>query len=195
MEATMKSRWTANRTNTPHAPAPTRGARGLSLVECLMTLAVATVTLGAALPGLQEMRERRQLDGAAAQLETDLHYARSIAASQHSGVRIAFQSGTAGTCYVVHTGPAGACDCLDSGPARCTAGQAPLRSVRLEAADGIRLASNVPSILFDGSMGTSTPTGTVRLLGHEGRELRLVVNLMGRVRTCSPAGTFGYKAC
>jgi type IV fimbrial biogenesis protein FimT len=44
--------------------------------------------------------------------------------------------------------------------------------------------------------GTSTPTGTVRVIGANGRELRHVVNVMGRVRTCSPQGNVAaYRAC
>ena len=56
--------------------------------------------------------------------------------------------------------------------------------------------ANVASILFDPVHGTSTPAGTVRVIGSTGRELRHVVNVMGRVRTCSPqGGVSGYRAC
>jgi type IV fimbrial biogenesis protein FimT len=41
-----------------------------------------------------------------------------------------------------------------------------------------------------------TPTGTLRLSLRDGRGLNQVVNIMGRVRTCSRSGTVpGYPAC
>jgi type IV fimbrial biogenesis protein FimT len=51
-------------------------------------------------------------------------------------------------------------------------------------------------VLFDPMHGTSTPTGTVRVVGAGGHEVRHVINVMGRVRTCSPAPALpGYRAC
>jgi type IV fimbrial biogenesis protein FimT len=43
--------------------------------------------------------------------------------------------------------------------------------------------------------GTSTPTGTLRLVGGRGRAVHHVVNVMGRVRSCTPAGVPGWRAC
>jgi type IV fimbrial biogenesis protein FimT len=66
----------------------------------------------------------------------------------------------------------------------------------MPASDRVLVQANVASILFDPMHGTSTPTGTVRVIGSNGRELRHVVNVMGRVRTCSPQGNVaGYRAC
>jgi type IV fimbrial biogenesis protein FimT len=59
--------------------------------------------------------------------------------------------------------------------------------------------ANVASILFDPLHGTSTPTGTLRVVADSGRAVHHVVNIMGRVRTCSPAGAApvvaGYRVC
>ena len=43
--------------------------------------------------------------------------------------------------------------------------------------------------------GTSTPTGTLRLVDSRGRAVHHVVNVMGRVRSCTPAGVPGWRAC
>lgn len=51
-------------------------------------------------------------------------------------------------------------------------------------------------MLFDGTRGTVSPTGTVRVIGSDGRALHKVVNVMGRVRTCSPQRSIsGYRPC
>lgn len=182
--------------NTKSSAPATRRQGGLSLIESLMVLAVTAVSLGAALPGLEDMRQRRHFDGVAAQLETDLHMARGLAVSQDRNVRITFRADAAGSCYVVHTGPANACTCNADGTATCSGGELALRSVRLGLTDVVQLRSNVPSILFDSAKGTSTPTGTLRVVGKDQRAVHLVVNIMGRVRSCSPGGAVpGYKAC
>ena len=169
---------------------------GISLIESLITLTIVSVVLGTVAPSLGTTLERRHLDGVAAQLETDIQFTRSQAVASNASMRMRFQTDAAGSCYVVHTGPANACTCEPDGTATCTpAGQA-LRSVRFARSDALQLHANVGSILFDPVKGTSTPTGTLRLQASDDRQVHLVVNLMGRVRTCSPgAAVPGYRNC
>jgi hypothetical protein len=54
--------------------------------------------------------ERRHLEGAAAQLETDILYTRSQAVAVNEPLRMRFQQHATGSCYVVHNGPAKACE-------------------------------------------------------------------------------------
>jgi type IV fimbrial biogenesis protein FimT len=179
----------------PFASAARRQA-GLTLVESLIGMAVTAVSLGTVVPAFDEARQRRHLDGTAAQLETDIQYARSLAVAGNRSMRISFQADSAGSCYVVHTGSANACSCDAGGAAVCSAGEESLRSVRLPSDGAVQLRSNVRSILFDPTRGTSTPTGTLRLSARDDRAMHLVVNIMGRVRTCSPAAAVpGYPAC
>ena len=97
---------------------------------------------------------------------------------------------------MIHTGGAGACTCRESGPALCRDGARELRTVSIADTDQLSLSTNVKSIVFDPVHGTSTPTGTLRLIGANQREVRHIVNIMGRVRSCTPtAGVAGYRAC
>ena len=78
----------------------------------------------------------------------------------------------------------------------CTGGAQQIRTVRLSSGDKVRLQTNVASVLFDPLHGTVSPTGTLRLIGAEGREVQHVVNIMGRVRSCTPLGAMpGYRTC
>lgn len=170
--------------------------RGLTLVECSAVAAVVCVLVGLAAPGFDGVRERRHLEGAAAQLETDILYTRSLAVAHNRGLRMSFQRDAAGSCYTVHSGPAQACSCAADGRSSCSNGDPALRSVHFPAAGSVQLEANVGSILFDPTRGTSTPTGTLRINGRSGRSLHLVVNLMGRVRSCSPdAAMPGLPRC
>jgi type IV fimbrial biogenesis protein FimT len=66
----------------------------------------------------------------------------------------------------------------------------------LPGAGRVALSSSSASMLFDAERGTVTPTGTLRLRLADGRAVHHVVNIMGRVRTCSPAGRVaGHPAC
>lgn len=175
---------------TPHPR-----SRGITLTEAMLAMAVCLVAVGAAAPGFEAARERRHLEGVAAQLETDLQLARSEAVALNRTLHVGFRSDAAGACYVVHTGAPKECDCSGATPA-CTGGALALRSVRIDAASGVTLAANVRSMTFDPLQATVTPTSTMRVLARDGREIRKIVNIMGRVRTCSPQGGIaGVPAC
>ncbi|MDO9074148.1 MAG: GspH/FimT family pseudopilin [Rubrivivax sp.] len=169
--------------------------RGWTLVEALISLSVTAIALGAAVPGFHEARERRHLDGAAAQLETDLQMARSLAVLQNRTLRVGFRSDGDGSCYVVHSGGPGACTCDASGAASCSPGAEVLRSTGYPSDLPVTLTSNAASMAFEHVRGTVTPTSTVRITGR-GRAVHVVTNIMGRVRACSPtAAVPGYPAC
>ena len=169
---------------------------GVSLIESLLVLAVTTIALGTGLPIFETARERRHLEAAAAQLETDIHFVRSLAVAHNRTLRLSFAAGDAGSCYVVHTGTADDCTCAGDGSLSCSGGVQVHRSVFFDSASPVQLSTNVRSILFDPHQGTSTPTGTLRVTGRSGATIHAIVSLMGRVRNCSPApGLPGVPRC
>lgn len=168
-----------------HTPRP----RGLTLIESAVTLALAAVVVGLAVPGFATMHDRERLRGVAAQLETDIQLARSLAAARSDSVRLEFSGPR---CWLLHDGPAG-CSCQGSTPV-CD-GRRVLRYENLGDTHPVQLQSNSASLVFDPTRGTVTPTGTVRLSLPSGPRLHLVVNLMGRVRRCSPDGLPGEAPC
>jgi type IV fimbrial biogenesis protein FimT len=185
-----------HRIDLPRASGPGWCQAGLSFIEVLAALAVLSIALGAALPKLGKALERRHLEGASAQLSTDLRLARSLAVARRTGVRLSVQAAQGGSCYVLHTGAAGECSCTDAGTASCTGQGSALRTVGFPAGHTVQVAANSASMLFHPDRGTVTPTGTVQLQGSGGASIQLVVNVMGRVRTCSPKSTVaGLPAC
>lgn len=177
-------------------PTAHRRQRGITLIESMIALLVTAVVVGAAAPSLQDVRAKRQLDGVAAQLATDLRHARSLAVSQARPVRFSVHHGSAGSCYVVHTGPVDACSCDEQGQAQCTQGHQVLLVAGFPATGAVRLGNTSGSMLFEPDRGTVTPTGTLRAELADGRSVRQVINIMGRVRACSPEGpASGYPAC
>lgn len=170
--------------------------RGITLVEQLIVMAIFAVLLGAALPSLDQIRARRHLEGAAAQLETELQFTRGLAVARDASVRIGFESDGAGSCYVIHTGGPNDCSCAGGKQAVCGAGAEAIRTVRFDADSPVALRSNVRSMVFAPETGTVTPTATLRMTNRRGDELRLVVNIMGRVRQCTPTPDLrGHPRC
>lgn len=151
--------------------------------------------LSAAVPGARASLERRRLDGVAAQLAADLRHARSEAVARNRPVRVSFLGYAGAACYLIHTGPVTQCSCSGTRPA-CGAGAVLVRGVVPDGADGIAVRANVDSIAFDPLHGTATPAATVQVAASSGEAVRHVVNVLGRVRSCSPEGAVsGWPAC
>ena len=179
----------------PHLARP---QLGVTLIEACVVLAITAVVAATVVPGMQTLIGIRRLDGAATELATDIQFARAEAVARNEPLRLSMHGNSegAGTCYLIHTDAASDCSCVSTGTAQCTADAQVIKTVVLGAADGIRLASNAASILFDPLHGTSTPTATLRLLDVQGRAVHHVVNVMGRARSCSPSPAMtGYRAC
>ena len=169
---------------------------GVTLVEACVVIAVLAIVASTVAPGMRRLIDIRRLDGAATQLATDIHYVRTEAVARNQPVRLSFHAGPEASCYVIHTGAATQCTCTPPGPAVCSGGAQVIKTVLLPTAENVSLQPNVSSILFDPLHGTSSPTGTLRVVGAQGRAVHQVINVMGRVRSCSPLGTMpGYRAC
>lgn len=172
-----------------------RRRAGLTLTETLIALSIGAVLLGAVLPDFSDSLRRRHVEGAAAQFETDFAYARGAAVATQQPLRLRFGGDASGTCYVVFAGDPSACSCSAAG-ATCGVGARPLRHVHLPADGSVSVRANVGAMTLDPLHGTVSPTGTVRFTARDGRAVHQVVNLMGRVRSCSPAPALsGYAPC
>lgn len=173
-----------------------RRPSGLTLIEAMIVLCIASILLGSTLPDFQRLFERSQVESVAAEFETDVYVARSLAAARNQSVRMTFRRDGVSACYLIHTGPADSCRCNGLGAAICINGAEPLRAVHFPGEGRVRLEANVSSILVDAELGTLSPTATVKVISRGGHIQHRIVNIMGRVRSCSPGGNFpGVPAC
>lgn len=172
--------------------------RGTTMIESLVVLASTVLALTSALPSWRDLRQLQHLEGTALQFETDVQFTRSMAVAQRRNLRMSFFSESHGSCYVVHVGAAGVCRCDASGQALCSDGQAPMRVQHYRSQHPVTVQSNVSSIVFAGDLGTSTPAGTVRFQTTPTDAIHAVINVMGRVRHCTPSQSRvvrGYSIC
>jgi type IV fimbrial biogenesis protein FimT len=180
-------------------PRAHRAHRGITLVEAAVVVAVAAIVASSAMPSFGAFLETRRLDAAATRLAADLRDARAAALQRGSGVRVTLHHAAWGSCYVVHTGAASQCRCDEHGAAACDGGALALKTVQLPASERIALQSNVASMRFDPLHGTATPAGTLRVVAFGGRAVHHVVNVLGRVRSCTPQlgvlAVPGWRGC
>lgn len=169
--------------------------RGFTLIEAGATLAVVAVAATTAVPGLQELLARQRLEGVAAELAVDLQTLRTEAVARNESLVLSLHADAGGSCYLMHSGAKSLCSCSSAAPPACSGAATLLKAVRLPAGSGPVVSASAGAIRFDPVHGTSTPAATVRVAGAAGT-VHHVVNVMGRVRSCSPEGRIaGYRAC
>ena len=182
--------------SVPPRPIHLQRQRGLTLIEACVVLAMLAILVAAVASGMQSLLETRRLEGTATQLASDIQFIRTESVARNQPLRLSFHTNAAGSCYVIHTGAANECRCDAPGPAQCIGTAREVKTVMVADSDNVRLQTNVASVLFDPMHGTSSPTGTLRVIGAHGRAIHHVINIMGRTRSCSPQPAMpGYRTC
>ena len=174
---------------------------GFGLLESLAVLALAAVVAGLAAPNLQAQLHAWRLEAASGEVARMIRLARQQSATRRLPLRLDadLQSMPRG-CLLLHTGAAGACvGCV--GAVSCT-GDARLIARSSPWPAGVQLQASAASLLWHPASGTVSPTGTYRLrlaspgAGWAGTEVQQVVNILGRVRSCSTDHRIrGHVAC
>jgi Tfp pilus assembly protein FimT len=170
--------------------------RGASLLEGLVAVAVTALLATLAPAGLSAWAAGQRLQAMTAQLETELQHARALAVARNQLVRLGLPEAGGGRCVVLYSGPAGACGCADNLAPVCLPDGQMLRAIEIPPGLSVRPTGVARHFAFSGVHGTVSPTATLEVRHQDGRALRLVVNLMGRIRACAVGAAWaGHPAC
>ncbi|MBA3597809.1 MAG: GspH/FimT family pseudopilin [Methylibium sp.] len=172
--------------------------RGLTLIEASIVLAIAAIVATSAVAGFGDTRQSLRIKGVAAELASDLQFVRSEAVARNQRLQFSFSTlPTGASCYVIHTGPESACTCAADGAAECVGAAEPIKAVQAPTGIGVTVNGKSSAAMgYDPVRGTTSPAATINIASAEGIRVRHVVNILGRVRTCVPAGGLsGYRPC
>jgi len=170
--------------------------RGFTLIELMVTVAIVVVLIALAAPSLRSYTAKKKVEGAAAELASDIQFARSEAVSRNKNVRITFGS----NCYVIHEFDAAAT--CTSAPSSTV-----LRTVEIADATSVVLSplNSLTYIEFDSVRGLATFNSTVTTLASISVQtgpsvsatvqLRATMTPFGRVQVCTTNNMAGYSSC
>lgn len=178
---------------------------GLTLVELLVTMTVAAILYSIAPPLLAGFLEASRISGAADLIVAQLQYARTEAIQQSAPMLVTYSmKNTVNWRMGIHDETQ--CDPSLSDPTQPEACTIPSSGSRaLTVLDGtqfhgITASANRSATRFDPISGTTLGTNvTISLRSPGGKEIKVIVSNVGRVRTCSPttsaAKVAGYPPC
>lgn len=163
---------------------------GLTLTELLVSIMIIAVLAAIAVPSFTGMLAGNRLKGAANQLYTDLHFAKSESVRRNANI---FFRAATGSSWSYAIGTNSACSCTGSACSNCD-----LKTLSSSDYSGISIASSTfgSGISFSSIQARPSAGGSVTFQNSEGVQLRVLLNLVGRPRICGPSGaTLGYPSC
>lgn len=182
------------------------GARGFSLVELMVGLAVSAILLMIAAPSMNLWLQNGQIRNVAEAMQSGLQLARAEAVRRNARVRFQLTNSVEAGCSVTATGNNWVVS-LDDAAGQCAAGSSETDSPRIiqiyRASEGGRNAQvTAGQAVFEfnalGRLTQTTPvlidididnpaTGSCRAGGGRMHCLRLEVTTNGQIRMCDPA--------
>jgi type IV fimbrial biogenesis protein FimT len=183
--------------------------RGFTLIELIVTLAVAAILLAFAVPAFNDYFDKARLRGAADDVASFLASARTQSVMRDRDVVVRFVGNGATWCVGANSAldpanpgdpvPAAvACDCTTAGACLIGADVFETNSARFR---GVALVGAVADLTYDSNLGTlaNLTAASARLNSPSGK-FALIVNVspLGQVNTCIPAGSPlvpGYPSC
>lgn len=158
-------------------------SHGFTLIELVLTLAVAALLAVAAAPPALDLLDRQRLRGAAENIYSDLLLARSESLRLNAPVSVTFRSDPTDGRWCYAMSDAGPCDCL--GGHDCRVSGAPARRATNADFNRVRLSTNLKlgTATFHPARGTVN-AGTVTLAAGA-RSVDVIMSTLGRVRLCS----------
>lgn len=175
---------------------------GVTLIELMVSLSVLAILATIALPSYTGFMDRYRLEGAIQELYADMQFARSESVKCNRRVRVAF---TTGGTWSYTISRIGSCTVINDSTTVTN-----LKTVGVASFPATQIASTTltsNTLFFEprfgnvehGTVGTTlSGEAQVNFQSGQGKQARVLINLIGRVRFCSPSGAnnlIGVPTC
>lgn len=164
---------------------------GVTLVELLIVLAITVIFLITAIPTFADMLGRYRVKAATEKLFLYLHHAKSEAIKRNQRIHLTFNSSNNGAVWCYGLKIDATCDCTIEGSCQIDGVQKVINSSEFT---GVSIESHISlpgnHFIFENVRWIMASTyGHVRFISPRGKQTRVIVSRMGRIRTCSPHGS------
>jgi type IV fimbrial biogenesis protein FimT len=168
--------------------------RGATLIEIMSVAAIATTLIALALPALSATIESRRIAGAAEQARVFLQLARSEAITRMTPIVVTYAM-HGSTIWYIGANEDSPCDPSTTdanAPNACSLSSmtgSALLVLQGTQYPNISAIADRPATTFDPVLGGAAGSNaTITFSGSAGKEARVIISNIGRIRTCSPAG-------
>ena len=173
---------------------------GFTLIELLLTMALAGLLTGLAVPSMAQFVDKQRLRSAAETLAQELRLARNHALTYKKTIYFSVQtSAPQQWCYGWDDTEKCNCQAAGRNANACESGTTGSTRLHRQTSNAypsviLSLSRSAPNrhIRFNAVRGTAT-AGTLSIANNAGK-LRIIISPLGRVRTCSVSAT-GYPPC
>lgn len=177
-------------------------ARGVTLIELLVGVAILAALLALGVPSMREWMMSQRVSAIASELITDLQLARSESITRKRPVQVSFRNTPELTCYTVHTmvgANAAGCDCTLPAGTACSGTNMELKTVTVPTALGVTISSNKHE-KYEANAELSANNVPLAVLVSDGGSKRVQVlasPFVQRPSACVPSGSTvpGIPAC
>jgi type IV fimbrial biogenesis protein FimT len=171
--------------------------QGFTLLELMIAITIVAIVMALTVPGFNEIIERKKLEGAAEKVFADLQFAKTEAIKKNQRVYANFD--TTNQCYGLSLASSCACSptssCVIDGVDKAVK-MSDFGSTSMVTASFFGTPST--EVNFDPRRGDTLNNGSVVLQSPRGKEVRVIVGNLLRIKICSPAGgrkDFTYADC